>query len=187
MRSRHLFGWSGGVAILALLLSAGTGLLMAQKQDSTEINDLLEQAKSYADLAVKDADTLQSYTLSRLSWESHARQVEVIKQHINNLGKIHQELSDKRELGSPWQQEAIDRVDPLLREMADNLTNTINHMNENRSHIHFKSYRDYTRASFELADRTAKAIGNFVEYGRAKSKAVALEKELELPAAPEAS
>ncbi|HUX28500.1 MAG TPA: hypothetical protein VMV39_06920 [Terracidiphilus sp.] len=181
---KHLLRMGGGIGVLALLLSAGSGLLMAQSADSTEITNLLEQAKRHADLAVGDANTLWSYTSSRHAWQSHASRVNLMREHINNLGKIHKDLSDMREQGSLWQKEAIDRIEPLLQEMADNLTNTINHMSENRSHIQFKEYRDYTRANYELAEKTAKTIGNFVEYGKAKSKAASLEEKLELPAAP---
>ena len=53
--------------------------------------------------------------------------------HINDLGKVAKELEDARPEGSPWQQVAIDRIDPLLREMADQLTSTINHLNAHKS------------------------------------------------------
>ena len=45
-----------------------------------------------------------------------------------------------------------------------------------------QAYRDYTKANYELADKTAKMISDFVEYGKAKTKAEAFEQKLELPA-----
>ncbi|MHB1021727.1 MAG: hypothetical protein ACYC0Z_04915, partial [Acidobacteriaceae bacterium] len=167
------------------LFTLGGRLVIAQTADSPHINQLLDQAKSHAVLARDDADTLHSYTMANLSWQSHATRLQSMKEHVNELGKVEQELRDAREEGSPWQQEAIDRINPLLKNLADTLTSTIDHLNKNQNRIHLPAYRDYTRANYELANETATVISDFVAYGRAKSKATSLEKKLELPTGTE--
>jgi Na+/phosphate symporter len=117
-----------------------------------------------------------------MSWHSHTTQLTKITEHVNELGQLNKQLSDLRVEGSPWQQTAIDQVDQSLREMADLLTNTINHLNDNSAHVHMKAYRDYVQANRELTSRIATMIDDFVDYDVAKSKAESSEQKLELPA-----
>jgi hypothetical protein len=103
-----------------------------------------------------------------------------MRKHVNDLGRTVKSLNDAKAEGSPWQQEAIDRIDPLLQQMADQLSTTIKHLNDHKNQIHFQNYRDYTAANYELASRTAGMISDFVDYGKAKAKAESLERKLEL-------
>ncbi len=182
MKYPRMLHLCGGIAALALLLMIGSPLLRAQTTDSEQISKLFTDARSYALLAETDADRLDSYTRSSLAWQTHAAQLTAIKENVNELGKIHKQLSDLRPEGSPWQQEAIDRIEPLLRDMADNLTATINHLNEHKNQVNMQPYRDYAHANYELASRTATLISDIVEYDKSKSRAQSLEKSLELPA-----
>ena len=172
-----------GLVALALVLATNSSVSFGQTADSERISNLLAQAKSNATQADADAETLASFTRSKVSWVSHATQLEGIKGHINELGKLNKQLSDLRAEGSPWQQTAIDQVDVRLREMADLLTITINHLNDNPSKIHLQPYRDYAKANYELTSKLAKMISDFVDYDEAKSKAESLELKLELPGA----
>ena len=65
--------------------------------------------------------------------------------------------------------------------MADLLTLTINHLNDNPSQVHMQAYRDYVKANCELTSGIAEMIDDFVNYDEAKSKAESLEQKLELP------
>lgn len=183
MKFQSIFRNFSGLVVLALALSTGSSMSSAQAADSEQISNLLSQAKSHAVLAENDAATLEAYTRSPLNWKSHAVKLIAIKEHINALTDVHKQLSDLRPQGSPWQQGAIDQVDPLLQEMADLLTATINHLNDHQSHIHMQAYRDYVKGNYELTNRLAKLIDDFVDYDEAKSEAEALEQKLELPAA----
>ncbi len=166
------------LAILALLLPAG--LLMAQNRDSEAISKLLDQVKNHAAMASDDAAELESYTRSRLSWETHALQLTQMKEHVNNLLQDASKMIELRDEGSPWQQEAIDRIDPLLPEMAAHLTAMINHYNDNKNRLNMKPYRDFVLANQELIDHAHDLISNFAAYSEAKSRADELERRLEL-------
>jgi len=182
MRIQSMLRNLSGLAVLALALTAGTVAGSGQTADSEKISNLLSQAKSHAVLAEDDAAKLESYTRSKLGWQSHADELERIKEHINELGRLNKQLGDYREEGSAWQQKAIDQIDVSLREMADLLTVTINHLNDNPTRIHMQAYRNYVKANSELTGKIAKMIGDFVDYDEAKSNAEALEQRLELPA-----
>ncbi len=165
---------------MTVLLFAGIRPSSAATPDSEQISKLLTAAKSHAIEAEDDAATLESYTRSGVSWKMHGYELESMKGHVNELGKIAADLQQLEPQGSAWQKQAIHQVIPLLREMAGNLTKTIQHLNENQNRLQMQEYRDYTRTNFELANRTANLIRDFVDYDEARSTAELLEDKLEL-------
>lgn len=169
-----------GVSVLALLLW-GALTLRAQNPDSKQITALFAEMKQHATLAEDDANLLESYTRSGVSWEAHARTLDTIKEHVNALGSDYNEAVRLRDDGSPWQQEAIDRVGPLLQGMAAHLTATLEHQRKNPSQVRMQPYLDYVHANQEFAVRASALIHDLVEYGEAKAKSEALEQKLELP------
>ena len=181
MKSQSMFRSLSGLVALALVLAAGTPTGFAQTADSEHISNLLKQAKSHAVLAEVDAAKLESYTRSKASWQLHAGQLQLIREHVNELGKLNKQLRDSRTEGSPWQQMAVDQVDARLREMADLLTVTINHLNDNPTNVHMQAYQEYAKANRELTSRIEEMLDDFVDYDEAKSKAESLEQKLELP------
>lgn len=115
MKSRSVFRTSGSLAVLALLLAMNSPFTAAQIADSEEISNLLLNAKSHAILADNDAATLESYTNSKLPRQTHAAKLQDMTEHVNGLVRVSKQLNNVREKGSPWQQTAIDQIDPLLR------------------------------------------------------------------------
>jgi hypothetical protein len=184
MKSHTLVNTISRLAILVLLLPAG--MLAAQNPDSASISKLLQEVKSHAALADDDAHTLASYTLSKLDWSTHANQLTVIKEHVNNLVRDSNRLASMHGEGSPWQQEAIVQITGLLPEMVAHLNATINHLNENKNRVHMKPYCDLALNNQTIIHNAHEIISDYVDYGEAKAKADVLEKQLQLPAASEA-
>src|SRR5215471_9341081 len=137
---------------------------------SPEITKLLADVKAEAVELKNDSEDLDTFAQSRLTWESHARKVEMVKEHINNTGRLLAKLKDVEASGAPWQQTAIQRIEPLLKELAANTEGTIIYLNENRAKIHFPEFRDYVKANYELATDLEALIRDFVNYGEAKEK-----------------
>ncbi len=181
MKLRTVLGTAGGFAAsFGLLLLLSSPVIHAQTADSDEISKLLTDAEGHATLAAYDAEMLDSYTRSAISWKTHNVKLAEIAEHVNELGKINKQLDDLKSEGSPWQQKAIGHIDFLLRDLAAQLTTTIDHLKNNQSRVHMQPYRDYAHASCERASETAHVISDFVEYDKASSKAEALEQKLEL-------
>jgi len=148
--------------------------------DSAEISKLLADAKAEAMELKSDSEDLNTFVTSKLTWESHARKIEMVKEHINNTGKLLAKLKDAEASGSAWQRTAIQRIEPMLKELAANTETTINYLNENRSKIHFPEFRDYVKANYELATDLEALIRDFVNYGEAKGKFEQLGRKLEV-------
>lgn len=179
MNSKSITSAITRIALIALLLPVGT---LAAQTDSGAISKLLVQVKTHAAEAADDANTLESYTRANLHYQSHATQINRMKEHVNELIRDSNELSALRSEGSPWQQEAIDRIQEILPQMASHLTGMINHLNDNKSKTHMQTYREFVQSNQRLINKAHEAIDDFVDYDEAKAKADSLEKDLQLPA-----
>jgi hypothetical protein len=172
---------------LALLMAASLYLLPALQAadnpvpDSPEVSDLLAQAKSDAVQLRDDADVMRQYGMSQLSWESHAGRITMIKEHINDLGKVLRQMDERREWASSWQQKAIDQVTPLASEMASSIEATIDHLNKNKHRVRMPQLKEYLSANYELSSSLSKLIGDYVSYGKSKAAYERLGSELEAP------
>ena len=180
MERIEIVRWLKMTAAAAMLLPLPL-LLSAQTSDSPEITKTLAEVKTHAALAEDDAMTLESYTRGTMSRQSHAQRLITIKDHANDLINDFNTLHPMRDEGSAWQREAIDRISPLLEDMSNHLTATINHLNDNPSRVHMPSFVDYVTANREVIGKAHRTISDFVEYGEAKARADSLEKALLVP------
>jgi trans-aconitate methyltransferase len=133
---------------------------------SERVSQLLSEVKAEAVALEHDAEDLAVWTRAKqMSWMSHAAKLNQMKDHVNQAGQLLTKLNEARTTASPWQQQAIDRIYPLLKELADNTSTTINHLSANKERINFSPYPDYAKANFELAQELAALISDYVEYG----------------------
>jgi hypothetical protein len=168
-----------GATVFALLLSS-CFIASAQNTDSKKISNLFGDIKEHSTLVKDDAQTMEAYTRSGVSWQLHAGQLMLIREHVNDLLADYGEMSRIRDEGSPWQQDAIDQLGPVLKGMADHLTATIQHQRENPTHVNMPDFVDCVHANSEYATKAASLIHDLVDYGMAKTTAESLEKELQL-------
>ena len=147
---------------------------------SQEIRQLLSQAKTEAIALEQDSDQLARWTQAKtLSWESHAAKLSAIKDHVNKAGELLTMLNEAREEGAlAWQHQAIDRIYPILKELADNTEATINHLNDNHANIHFIVYQDYARAGYDLAKELSTLVRDYVEFGEHEEAFHSLQEKL---------
>jgi len=173
-----------GAAALAL---AGAGMVLAplaravEIRDSEQVASLLSDAKTQAYELRQDASKMEAYTRSNPNWESHASAVEIMKEHINAAGRTLTKLEAARSEASAWQVTAIDRIKPLLTEIAFNTQTVIEYMNKNPRRLGTKEYTDYIEANADVAVELSDLIANFVDYGNTKDRLERLAKKLELP------
>jgi len=143
-----------------------------------EVSQLLVQSQKAAVQLEHDAAVLETFTRSSLSWRSHASQLTAIKDHINAMGEDAKRLQEIRHTAAPWQQQAIDRIIPLMAEMASLTESAIEYLNANPNGLHTPEYTEYLKEKAELAAELSALISDFVKYDRAKAKLAELEKSL---------
>jgi hypothetical protein len=141
------------------------------QRDSKEVSDLLDQAKMQAAQLKNDATDMQTFPQLNLSWKTHADKIMAIKQDINNVGQTIAKLNAAESAASPWQKTAIERINPLLKELADNTTAIIDHLNRERGRLlNTPEHKDLLNDNAELATDLSTVIGDFVEYGQTRAK-----------------
>ncbi len=172
---------SAAMALAGLVLASLALQAARPSTDSAEINSLLADAKTEAEQLRMDTAEMETFTRSNLSWKTFAAKASAIKDHINKIGELNGKLNNARGGGSPWQQQAIDRINPLLQELASNVGATINHLSEHQSLVHSTHYREYVQTNHQQATNLASLISDYVEYGKAKDKMEALAKDLDVP------
>ena len=168
-------------ALIASMLFLFSTPLSAQKQENPEVTQLLADTRDKAAELSRDADDMESMIRADVSWQSHADMLELIKTHVNQLGKIAAQLEQKRDSASQWQQQAIDRMLPVLKELATNTTAAINHLNENKTRpLQTSSYPQYLSENADAAHNLSDMISSFVKYGDSRAKVEKLEQKLEI-------
>ena len=176
-----LFLFLALLVVGAFTISPAAQASEASGAGSEEVSNLLSKVKDEVRLLERDAADLDSFVRSKLSWQSHADKITQMKDHINHAGELLAQLHDERAAASPWQQEAIDRISPLLKELADNTTATIAHLNDNQSNIHVSpALREYADKHYQVARELAALVTDFVNYEEHEAEFRRLQEKLQL-------
>ena len=150
-------------------------------EDSVEVSGLLSEARTHAAELRQDALEMEAFTRSASSWQTHSAKVSEIRQHVNKMGEVVGSLTASRAYGSAWQQQSIDRILPVLRELASNVEATIDHLNqEGGRRLQSPEYREYLSSSAELASKLAELVTDYLDYGESKIKIQKLTQKLEI-------
>ena len=150
------------VLVMFLLLSM-SGRAIALREDSQQLTEVLGQARDEAAELARDADEMESLIRNDVSWQTHAEMLDRVKDHVNNMARIVAKLSDTRASGSELQQQAVDRILPLLKELAANTTAAINYLNQNKSRPKTEPYTQYLHDNAETAHQLSST--SFVAVG----------------------
>ena len=173
-RSRKARGRATAASLLGIMVLV-SGWTPAHC-DAAQASKLLEDAKTSAAQLACDTEQMESYARSQVSWRTHAGQIERVKEHVNNTGKILAELHNARDGAEPWQQKAIDKITPITQQLASNTEAIINNLNSTKQTWgpEFQGLKSNTDQARDLS----KLIGNYLDYGSAKSKTQGLGQKL---------
>lgn len=119
---------------------------------------LLKEVQSTATVLTRDADLLHSYTRGSLSWESHVNQVNVVKSHINTMGKHLDRLQAIRHLATPQQQQAIQSVVPAALILATHTESAIEHLNDRDKPLWDQEYKNHVRGISSRSDQVKQVV-----------------------------
>jgi hypothetical protein len=180
MNKRNLKTWGLVPAVVMTgLLSTSFSAIAADVPDSEQVSKLLSDAKTMAFQLKEDAAAMEGFTRMNVSWESQASQINLIRDHINALGRQATRLNEARSTGSPWQQTVIDRINPFLDELGGYTAAIIEHINGDPKHT-LDQYKDYLEANADYSADLAAMIGNFVDYGKTKQRLERLSTKVEV-------
>ena len=142
------------LSVIALALIAPAAFALAtQPSDSTTIAKLLQQAKVDAALANDDAEFLVSNAQSAFDPRMHTQYLQKVREHAISLFNDYYQLQAIKDRGTPQQREAIDRLDPLLRDMATSLTTTLQIFNAHPARSNMPYFQTRMRGDWESINK----------------------------------
>ncbi|MFL6415046.1 MAG: hypothetical protein ACJ74Y_05185 [Bryobacteraceae bacterium] len=139
-------------------------------EESSDALELLEQVRSISRDLARDAATLESYTLGRLSWQTHAYQLNSAKEHINAIGERLQSLQAIRHTAAPWQRQAIDAMIPVARELASRTEDAIRHLNDNHQRLLEPVYTNHLRTIAQNSEQIKQTTSLFLDYANTQER-----------------
>lgn len=152
-----------------------------QQEDSPEVSDLLERAKSEAAVLKVDASDMSSFTSQNASLATHANRLNKIKDDVNTVSKTITQLNNSMAMASPWQKTAIKRVNPMLMDLVQNTTAVINSMNRSKGRfLNTQDERDLVNLNADLSTELSRMVSDFVDYGKTRQHFFTLRRKLEL-------
>jgi len=162
---------TGRIAILAMVLAGfAHAAPKGTAKDNDEVMKLLTDTQTQALQLKADAQAMETYSYNEVSYQTQGVMINQIKDHINQAGKLLDKLRAQRDWAAPWQQKAVDRIAPLLEDMAGNTEMVIDHINGTNGRFNFKDYKELLETNADAAQELAATIGNFVDYGRTKRR-----------------
>lgn len=168
------------LVLVGLLFLPVLGRSIGVREESSQLAQTLEQARAEAAELARDADETESLIRSDVSWQTHAVALERVKEHVNNMGRIIQRLEQERSSGSELQELAVDRISPLLKELAANTTAAINYLNQNKSRPLSDPYTQYLKSNADTAHQLASTVSSLCEYEKSMAKIGTLKNKLEI-------
>jgi hypothetical protein len=166
--------------LIALLSFSLPARVFALRQESDQLAQLLGEARIEAGELAKDADETEALIRNDVSWQTHANMLDGVKEHVNNMARIIDKLTTERSSGSELQEQAVDRILPLLKELAANTTAAINYLNQNRTRPIGDPYTQYLKDNAETAHQLANTVSSLFEYERTMNKMGELKNKLEI-------
>src|ERR1700692_1446206 len=120
------------LARMVLFTFQSTLIAGVARSDSQELATLLEQASDEARELAIDAEDLQAVIVSDQNWLTHTLKLAKIKGHVDNMALIVDKLTKAQRSGSELQEQAVERIVPLVKELQTNTTAAINYLNQNK-------------------------------------------------------
>ncbi len=157
-----------------------TGLTLAQLMSASEpapawsyekeATTLLKEIRSISGKLKVDAETLESFNLSQLHWQTHGTQLNLVRDHINSIGERLERLQSIKHVTEPWQQSVIDRIVSVGVELRDRTTSAILHLNENQNHLFAESYKDHLTAISDQSEELFDTVRTYLDLAETREK-----------------
>ena len=134
------------------------------RSNSQDLATLLEQASDEARELAIDAEDLQTLIVSDQNWLTHTLILAKIKGHVDNMSLIVDKLTRARKSGSELQEQALERILPLVRELQANTTAAMNYLDQNKDRPVSDTYKQYLEKNAQTAQQLSSIISALDHY-----------------------
>ncbi len=144
---------------------------MGEVTHVSKIDDMLARFESKAIETRRDAAMLESKRRNtRLSWETHSDALSVMKTHVNEMGKMLEELEAMKSKATLFQEKAIEAARPHLEDLAQRVAKAIGWLNESRGSIAAAEYKENLHGIWNDADQLYRNVDTIIDYHEARMR-----------------
>ena len=140
------------------------------RSDSQDLATLLEQASDEARELAIDSEDLQTLIVSDQNWLTHTLKLAKIKGHVDNMSLIVDKLTRAQKSGSELQEQALERILPLVKELQANTTAAMNYLNQNKDRPVSDAYKQYLEKNAQTAQQLSSIISALDDYERSMTE-----------------
>jgi hypothetical protein len=152
-----------GVLVVSLLLRVPLEANIT-RPESPQLTDLLSDASNEALELASDAAEMQTLTLNDTNWVTHALMLTKVKEHVDNMALLIEKLGKAQKSGSELQEQAVEQMLPLVKELSANTTAAINYLNRNKARPVSDSYTQYLNKNADTARELSSIISSLLDY-----------------------
>jgi hypothetical protein len=171
------------------LASSAMTARAAADDSSVQVSGLLSEAKTQAFQLKEDAGELWLFTqvpasassAAQIPPQSHLDSIHKISSDVSTMTVQLAKLEAARKTAAPWQQTAIDQINPLVKDLVASTEAVVEYIDKNPSKIYAEDYKDYVEANADAAAQLATLISSYVDYGKTRDRLNHLSKKLGLP------
>jgi hypothetical protein len=154
------------------------------RPENQHLTQLLSDASDEALELANDANETQALILNDTNWVTHALMLAKVKGHVDNMALIIEKLSKTQKSGSELQEQAVERMLPLVKELSVNTMAAINYLNQNKDRPISDSYIQYLNKNAKTARQLSSMISSLLEYQKSMAEIEKLRSKLVASGAP---
>jgi hypothetical protein len=165
-----------------MVITLSLSLAQARVKTAGRITVADEAKRTLEDLQVSaaslenEADQLRMIVANpQLSPESHSHILMAMREEINRMGREIYNLDADREALPLWEQQAVNKALPLLKDTAANTENAIEYFNDNKDHLWAEAYRGYADRLWQDSEQMAKTLTNYLKLAKLQGQEQHLE------------
>ena len=177
-RQTRPFVMAALIALFTLLLSVTA---YATKAESPQLTQLLADANDEAFELARDATDTQMLICTDENWVDHALMLAKVKGHVDNLALIIEKMSKAQKSGSELQQQAVEQMLPLVRQLSANTTAALNYLKQSKTRPTSETYTRYLEKNAETAHQLSSMIWSLIDYEKSMTEIEQPRSKLEAP------
>jgi thiaminase len=104
-----------------------------------------------------------------------------VKGHVDNLALIIEKLSKTQKSGSELQNQAVEQMLPLVKQLSANTTAALNYLKQSKTRPISDTYTRYLEKNAETAHQLSSIISSLIDYEKSMTEIEKLKSKLEAP------
>ena len=170
--------------LISLLIFELPLVAYATRPESEQLTRLLSDAADEARELAGDAVQMQTLLVDDSNWLNHALMLSKIKGHVDNMALIIDKLNGMQKSGSELQEQAVQQMLPLVKELSANTTAAINYLNQNKTRPLSDTYKQYLDKNAETAGQLSSMVSSLLDYQQSMEDIEKLRSKLGVSGAP---